>query len=217
MSEPSWHERFFGSTKGRIVALLRRKPRTVDDLAQSVHLTDNGVRSHLALLERDGLVRQRGLRRGIGKPAHLYELTPEAERLFPKAYPAVLGTLLDVLAARVPDRVDSILTETGRRLAVGRSDPDADLRERARNTVDVLQSLGGVVELEDTDDGLMIRGNSCPLSAIVPEHPAACHLAEALVSELVGAPVEECCDRAGQPRCRFSILSSGLRAEHPSA
>jgi len=32
---------------------------TVEELAQALDLTDNGVRAHLTTLERDGIVRQR--------------------------------------------------------------------------------------------------------------------------------------------------------------
>ena len=65
--------------------LLRRSGRTVEELARALDLTDNGVRAHLAVLERDGIARQRGsVRRGSGggKPAYVYELTSEAEELF---------------------------------------------------------------------------------------------------------------------------------------
>jgi predicted ArsR family transcriptional regulator len=90
----NWEEKFFESTRGRMVTLLRRSGRTVEELARGLALTDNGIRAHLAVLERDGIVRQRGsVRRGSGggKPAYVYELTPEAEDLFPKAYAPALG------------------------------------------------------------------------------------------------------------------------------
>jgi predicted ArsR family transcriptional regulator len=96
----SWEEKFFESTRGRMVALLRRSNRTVEELARALGLTVNGVCAHLAVLERDGIVRQRGsVRRSSdgGKPAYVYELTSEAEDLFPKAYAAALGGLLNVL------------------------------------------------------------------------------------------------------------------------
>ena len=83
-----WDRKFFESTRGRLVTLLRRAGFTVDELARELGLTNNGVRAHLATLERDGIVRQSGVVRresGGGKPAYLYELTPEAEELFPKA------------------------------------------------------------------------------------------------------------------------------------
>src|SRR3712207_7925006 len=40
---PIWDKRFFESTRGRIVTLLRRSGRTVEELARALGLTDNGV------------------------------------------------------------------------------------------------------------------------------------------------------------------------------
>ena len=68
----NWEEKFFESTRGRMVTLLRRSGRTVEELARGLALTYNGIRAHLAVLERDAIVRQRGsVRRGSGggKPA----------------------------------------------------------------------------------------------------------------------------------------------------
>src|SRR5437660_5275336 len=102
MPRLQWNQRFFASTRGRIVMLLRRSSRTVDELALDLSLTDNAVRAHLATLERDGLVHQSGARRGGSKPASLYALSAEAEQLFPRAYASVLHHLLDVLATCMP-------------------------------------------------------------------------------------------------------------------
>lgn len=54
------NQRFFASTRGRIVTLLRHSSHTVEELAEALDLTDNAVRAHLATLERDGVVQQRG-------------------------------------------------------------------------------------------------------------------------------------------------------------
>ena len=83
------------TTRGQVVLLLRRARSTVDELALALGLTDNAVRSHLTSLERDGLVAQSGVRKSERKPANVYELTGEAELLFPKAYGRVLDDLLD--------------------------------------------------------------------------------------------------------------------------
>ncbi len=96
-------QRFLESTRGRIVTLLRGSSRTVEELATGLELTDNAVRAHLTTLERDGLVRQSGVRRGSRKPHFTYSLTPEAERLFPKAYDALLNQLIIVLKGRLSD------------------------------------------------------------------------------------------------------------------
>jgi predicted transcriptional regulator len=38
-----WDERFFSSTRGRLVLLLRRGPSTVDELAQALELKERRV------------------------------------------------------------------------------------------------------------------------------------------------------------------------------
>ncbi len=202
-----WDQRFFASTRGQVVTLLRRASRTVDELARALDLTDNAVRVQLAGLERDGLVRQHGVRRGAGKPAYAYDLTPEAERLFPKAYGPVLRQLLAVLAERLrPEELEGLLRTVGHRLATGRTAPAGDPRARLATAVAVLNELGGLAELEERDGAFVIRGYSCPLAAAVPGHPEVCKLAEALLTEVVGAPVQECCDRGERPHCQFEVM-----------
>jgi predicted ArsR family transcriptional regulator len=208
MSGRGWSERFLATTRGQILLLLRRSERTVSELAGVLELTDNAVRAHLAALERDGLVEQRGVRRGMGKPAYVYRLSPEADQLFPKAYGLVLGGLLGVLTERLGrEAVEEVLREVGRRAGAGRGAPAGeDLRARFEAAVAVLGEFGGDAVVEATEGGgVRIRGYACPFSAVVAEHPEVCALAEALVGELVGVPVRECCDRGERPRCAFEL------------
>ena len=122
MNLPKWTQEFLASTKGRIVSLLRGAGRTVNDLAEALALTDNAVQAQLTALERDGLVRKSGVRRGLRKPHQEYELTPEAEHLFPKPYAPVLSELVAALKGRLPpETVDELLREVGARVAAGRS------------------------------------------------------------------------------------------------
>jgi predicted ArsR family transcriptional regulator len=204
----TWNQRFFSSTRGRIVALLRSAGLTVNDLAAILQLSDNAVRAHLAALERDGLVQQSGTRRGLRKPHYAYQLTPEAEAIFPKAYDLLLNQLLAVLAQRLPgEAVEEALGEVGRRLAAGyrAAVQGATLKERVEASVTVLDELGGLAKSKQQDGRFVICGASCPLAAVVVEHPQACVLAEALLAELTGVPVQEQCHRGATPQCRFVI------------
>jgi predicted ArsR family transcriptional regulator len=204
-----FESRFFASTRGKIVVLLRRARHTVDELASAVGLTDNAVRAHLATLERDGLVQQHGVRRGEGKPASLYELTTEAERLFPKAHAPVLGQLLTVLEERTPSEdLTAAMREVGQRLADGLPVPQGSPRERLQAAARVLGSLGALAEVEGSDaEGLRLVGYSCPLGTIVDDHPQACLVAEALVARASGLEVTEACqrDEGHPPCCRFEV------------
>lgn len=200
-------ERFFASTRGQVVTLLRRGHRTVDELAQALSLTDNAIRAHLAALERDGLVRQGELRRGGGKPSFTYELTPEAERLFPKAYGVLLQQLLGVLAERLPrDVIADALREVGHRIAAGSIARDEALPQRLQAALVMLEDLGGLAEAEAFEGGVLIKGYSCPLATAVAGNPDTCLLAESLLADLIGVPVRQVCDRSSPPRCRFEVL-----------
>ncbi|HEX5580125.1 MAG TPA: helix-turn-helix domain-containing protein [Gemmatimonadaceae bacterium] len=200
--------RFLESTRGQIVRLLRRGRRTVEELAQGVGLTDNAVRNHLAVLERDGLVRQDGVRRGpgAGKPAVLYDLEPEAELLLSRAYPPVLTAVLDVVVDQLPaDQAAELLHEVGRRLAasLGGTAPGAP-DERLRAAAAVLTALGGEVDVVREGGVARLRGWGCPLSVAVARRPELCRAVESLVSEVAGTPVRQCCEHGPRPRCCFA-------------
>lgn len=209
LEDRHWKQRLLGSTRGRIITLLRRQERTVNELADELGLTDNAVRTHLAALERDGLAIQRGVRRGVGKPAHLFALTAGADALFPGAYAVVLRTLLDTLRATMPpEALDRMIAEAGRRLAESfpRAGPGAAAGAEA--AVMVLGEMGGLAEAQTENGVVRIRGFGCPLREAVAAHPEVCRIAAALLSEVVGYEVTECCDREAAPSCRFTFAAS---------
>lgn len=201
-----WNSKFLVTTRGQIVAELRRSARTVEELRKTIGITDNAVRAHLSALERDGIVRQASTRPSGRRPSVVYELTEAAERSFSKAYLPVLTRLVDSLSERMPaDELEILLRDVGERLAREQPSLSGTLRERAEAAAGVLTGLGGLAEVEETPNGLAIRGFSCPLADAVRAHPATCHAAQGLLSELIGVSVVEACDKGARPRCRFEI------------
>jgi DNA-binding transcriptional ArsR family regulator len=57
MATVAMTKRFLETTRGQILARLRRDARTVEDLAAALALSDNAVRNHLSTPERDLLVK----------------------------------------------------------------------------------------------------------------------------------------------------------------
>jgi predicted ArsR family transcriptional regulator len=203
-------QRFFATTRGRIVLLVRRAPRTIDELCQALGLTRNAIRAHLATLERDGLVRRGGVRPGTSKPAQLYALTPEAAELFPRGYAPVLDRLLADLGQRLPPEVlEEAVRTVGRRMALERPAPRGDVRKRAVAGAAIVDELGGIAEVREVDGTLWIQAWSCPLAAVVVGHPELCRLLEAMLTVIVGAPIRERCDRREPPQCSFQIVGAG--------
>ena len=215
MKRTKLDKRFFGSTRGRLITLLRGTTKTVNELAAELELTDNAVRAHLLSLERDGLIRQSGIQRGTRKPHFAYELTEEAEHLFPKAYDALLNQLIGVLKARLtPSALEEVLREVGHSLAGDQaaSNKNGDMESRIARALAALESIGGAARVEKKNEELVICSESCPLASAVAAHPEVCRLAETLLSEIVGVEVREQCDRAGPPRCRFEVIGATTKS-----
>jgi predicted ArsR family transcriptional regulator len=196
------------SSRGHILRLLRRARHSVNDLAAALGVTDNAVRANLARLERDGLIQQVGRRPGVRKPESIYDITPEAERLFAQAYAPVLQTLLAVLESHLgPNELDDRLREVGRQMAAPHLPPMAALspQHRANATLQILEDLGGLAELGQRDGRIFLIGFGCPFSEIVEKHPKLCTVVQAFVSALLGRDVQEQCQRGERSRCCFAV------------
>lgn len=195
-------------TRSRVIAALRRGPRTLDELVSELELTRTAVRLQLATLERDGEVAQRGVRPGRTKPANVYALTTEGEHALSRAYVPVLTELLHVLADRLTGtEFDAVMRAVGRGLLTGHARPRGDVRARVYAASALLDQFGGLTEVTEEGSELVIKSFGCPLAATAVDHPETCSAMESLVSEFVDAAVTQRCDRTGRPRCRFHIAA----------
>jgi predicted ArsR family transcriptional regulator len=205
-----WVTTLLGGTRARILGLLRRSHATIGELADGVGVTGNAVRGHLAALQKDGLVREVGTARSTGgKPAHLYDLTPEGEELFPKAYAIVLQELIRTLEEREGrEAMRETLRAVGRRAARRVGEGNGSREARVVAAADVLRALGAEVTVARQSHGWEIRGIGCPLSGVVVHEPELCGMVEAMIGDITGAGVSECCDRSeGRARCTFVVAA----------
>src|SRR5947209_17295562 len=113
------HDRFFESTRGKIVGALReRRSASAFDLAAQFGLSANAIRQQLVVLERDGLIAGRSVRRGRTKPTVEYSLTPEADRYFPQRYDKMLNAVLrEIRTAGGDEAVKAVFERIGKRSA----------------------------------------------------------------------------------------------------
>lgn len=205
----TWLERLVGETQVRIIGLLRRSHQTITSLAEALGLTDNAVRMHIAALHRDGIVHQVGTERDTGgKPARLYGLTPAGEELFPKAYALVLGKIVEeVIRTQGRPRAIELLRSVGAQAAAA-APRGANPKRRMEVAAQAFRDLGADAEVERAGKGWRLQAYGCPLSAVTAGHPELCELGKALVQEVVGEPVTECCQRGEHPRCAFEIAGT---------
>jgi predicted ArsR family transcriptional regulator len=204
--------RFWESTRGRIILLLRGGGRSVSELAAALGLTESAVRTQLDRLARDGLVRSGSTRPGPRKPTIVYELTLEADRLFPKVYGPLLRHVLDELMERLPaKKQEEMARAVGHRLAAEhRSTVQAQsLPDRIAQAVSLLGEWGGVCQSEGQDGRTVLRCSNCPLALIAVGHPEVCLLMETVLADLLSVPVQQRCRAEPAPQCHFEIRADG--------
>jgi hypothetical protein len=66
------------------------------------------------------------------------------------------------------------------------------------------QHLGALTHVE-ANGRYVIRGIGCPLAALTGKHLGVCLAMESFVTDIIGAPARECCERTGRPKCCFEI------------
>jgi predicted ArsR family transcriptional regulator len=195
------------------VTLLQSGGLTVDDIASTLELTASAVRAQITAMERDGVVQRAGRRLGTTRPSAVFELTPEVEQLLSRAYAPFLAEVVRVFAEALPPRdIDRLMRQVG----VGLADqlplgvrPSSGLAARVTAASELLNKELGAVTQVEANGKYVIRGVSCPLAAVSGKHPAVCRALASMLSELIGARVDECCDREGRPKCRFEITTNG--------
>jgi predicted ArsR family transcriptional regulator len=200
-----------GSTRQSILQLLRRNGEmTALELSERLRVGAVGVRQHLALLERDGLVKIAGLRRSVGRPSHLYVLTPDAEDRFPKGYDRLaLEMLAHMSAVGGPSAVDDVLSHRRETLVreliphvAGKSRP-----EQVAALAALLAEQGYMCEWEQEADGSFVLTEfNCPVDCVARQHPQLCAQELRLYEDLLGVPVtQESTIAQGAHCCRYRI------------
>ncbi len=195
----------------RILQVIRERGRaTVAELAEVLGMAPVSVRHHLDILQGDGLIRVDGVRRrsGAGRPQHVYTLTAEAGRFFPKNYEEVLHHLLDELKETLPaDAMDALVHRIAQRMAATVS-PEHEEEPTAR-LIRFLNERGYMPHLEEKDGGYVLSVINCPYADIATTHEELCRLDEYIIAHLLNLPKPPRWDhtiREGHLRCRMIIV-----------
>lgn len=206
-------DRFFQTTRGRIVEELRqRRSASAVDLAQVFGLSPNAIRQQLVVLERDGLVVEKSVRRGRTKPTYEFSLTPEAEKLFPQHYDKMLSAVLREVKEQfgkegVAKVFDGITKRTVAKVKQQVNAPGTE--DKFKQLTQVLRQGGVVAEYSLIDGGFELREHNCPYSEVVKEHPEVCSVIHHVLDETIGGThVQTESIATGGNECRFEVKAS---------
>jgi len=187
MAAPNLHMQ---STRQQILEYLQRHGRgTVKELGLLLGLTSTGIRQHLTVLERDGLVDAREERGRVGRPTLVYSLTEKADSLFPKTYDVLANVLLEeIRSTQGNEKLHQLLQNVAHRLADTYTErvEGKPLPERVKETARIMEEQGCVVDAHETDGEYFIDEYTCPFPKTAERDRAVCALHVEFVRVLSG-------------------------------
>jgi predicted ArsR family transcriptional regulator len=178
------------ATRQDILDYLRRHAQaTVKELGDHLGLTSTGIRQHLTVLERDGLVEAREERGHVGRPALVYRLSPSGDALYPKNYDALANALIEESRQLLgTEALQQLMKNVAARFAepyMARLEGKSTV-ERVEEASKIIEERGCLAECDAEQDDLVIRQQTCPFPKVARINSAVCAMEVEFVRRLVG-------------------------------
>jgi len=164
-------------------------PMNVPKLAGLLEVNPTAVRQQVAVLEREGLVAVRVERRKVGRPTHLYSLTPKAEALFPQAYgPIAVSILRQIREIDGDGKIEKILARRTRELVAKyrKALAGKSMEERVRELARIRDEEGYMAKAQ----GKTLTEHHCPIAEVAREFPIVCKFEKLLFEAVLGVSLE---------------------------
>jgi len=198
-----------------VVCLRQDGPASPDRLATQLGASRTGILQQLRALEAAHLVSRQTVRHGVGRPRHVYDVTPEAQDLFPSNYDGLAAGLLtavrtiggedllvELFAVRRHQLAARIRTALAERLPEG-----APLQDRVRELAVIQDKQGYLCQVSFGGDGaIRIQQHNCAIFHVAADSPAACQAELELFRDVLGVPVvRESHIAAGDRCCSYRV------------
>lgn len=205
------------SLRREILLRLRQNgPASPDQLADQLGASRTGVLQQLRALEVAALVSRQTIRHGVGRPRHLYDVTAEAQDLFPSNYDGLASSLLGaVRTIGGEDLLDELFAARSRQLGnrirtrmAERLPDDAPMADRVRELAVIQDEQGYIAAAEvDADGAIRLVEHNCAIFHVAKGTPAACRAELELFRDVLGvAVVRETHIAAGDRCCTYRVL-----------
>lgn len=181
-----------------LLRLRLNGPSSPDQLATSLGASRTGVLQQLRALQESSLVTRQAVRHGVGRPRHLYDITVDAQDLFPQNYDGLAAGLLAAIETiGGDDLLDQVFAARRRQLGVRVREqlaerlPDGGtLFDRVRELA-VIQATNGYLadSTMGPDGAIHLAEHNCAIFEVAAGSPAACASELDLFREVLGADV----------------------------
>jgi len=195
--------------------LRRHGSGSVKELGQLLGLTSTGIRQHLTILERDGLIEAREERGRVGRPALVYTLTPQGDALYPKKYDALSSMLIEEVKATIGARgLQSLLRRVAIRFADVYQDrvEGKDLPARIEEVARIVEEEGCLVDTAHDNGTYFFHRYTCPFPNVAVTHTGLCSLHGEFMRRLLQADVHlTSCIVQGDRYCTYEIRPASAK------
>ena len=190
---------------------------SVDSIACAVGVSKVGIRRHLDLLSRDGLISFETEQRERGRPGRVYFLTDKAELLFPNSYKALaLGVIQKVGVEFGQQAVNTVLRKQSDDVSNGLKPAMHGLSfdKKVKRLSVLVDERGYNVSVRRMRDGSYLwRQRNCPLLAVANVYCQLCDEELRVYRDLLETEVvRDCRIAAGAKSCDYRIS----RPDQPS-
>jgi predicted ArsR family transcriptional regulator len=208
-------------TRRAIVKILKTEgPLDSARLAKKLRLTAMAVRQHLYALEREKLVTFEERPVPVGRPAKHWQLTRQADRLFPDAYAelnvALIDALQDAFGAEGIERVLQSRSARQRARYMQRIPVGAPLGEKLRSLARIRTEEGYMAQVTpDGSGGFLLVENHCPICTAAAACQGLCATELDLFRQILGPnAIVERSEHiiSGDRRCVYSITPASRTA-----
>jgi predicted ArsR family transcriptional regulator len=193
-----------------LVRLRREGAASPDQLAAAIGASRTGVLQQLRALEATNFVSRQTVRHGVGRPRHLYDVTADAQELFPSNYDGLAAGLLSAIGAVGGEQLVEQVFQARRRQIGDRVRRELDDRvgaaaplvDRVRALAVIQDEQGYLADAVIEPDGtIRLREHNCAILDVARGEAAACEAELDLFREVLGADVVRETHIASGDRC----------------
>lgn len=183
---------------------------TVAELAERLDMAPVSVRHHLDILQGDNLIKVGRIERtgNVGRPQQIYQLTDDADELFPNNF-AVLAISMARQIKQIlpPEQVEAVFHSLADEMLAEVNVAELaalPLTERLDRVTDFLNEHGYLARWEpyaEDENSYVLYKHNCPYAGMAGEHRELCMMDQMLIDRLVGVHCDRTASVANHDRC----------------
>ena len=189
----------------------------IKEIAIALDLSDNSIRKHLVILEKERLIVRTPKKGVTGRPAMLYTLHEDALETFPKVYAEFFKQLFKEIVEKFGETpTQDLLEKIGIKMAKDMQNridaklvnkkPIKSLKQKLEYIIKVFEEYDRFPELIEDNGSFSLKNYNCLLYNVIQEYPLVCVYDQVLIDKLIGRKTTKVkCISWGDTYCLFRV------------